>query len=150
MKSPTYVDKVPSSPIVLLGPIYKDERGCITMVKESGHFESWSEITSEANTTRASHWHKSDTHYCRVNSGEIWYYERKVGSTSIPKKTVIKSGNLFYTPAYIEHEMFFPVKTSFTCLSSMARNNTTYESDTTRLPIKLKDIYDKSKESQTE
>lgn len=128
--------------IIPLGPIYEDARGEIVMIKESTAFNSASFISSKPKTTRASHWHKEDSHYCLVCDGEIWYYERPVGSTEKPKFLCIKAGELFYTPPMTEHEMYFPEDTVFLCLSTLPRTNSAYESDTTKLTQSLKDIYE--------
>jgi dTDP-4-dehydrorhamnose 3,5-epimerase-like enzyme len=125
-----------------LGKRYIDERGEIQMILDDTQFNSASLITSQFFSTRASHWHKKDSHYCLVCTGEIWYYERPVGSKERPTRTVIKSGQLFYTPPLVEHEMYFPELTTFLCLSTLPRTHETYEEDTTRLERKLKDIYE--------
>jgi dTDP-4-dehydrorhamnose 3,5-epimerase-like enzyme len=127
--------------IIPLGPKYEDSRGVIQMIVEKVPFTSTSLIASVAGSTRASHWHKQDSHYCMVMQGEIHYFERPVGSPESPKMTVIKEGQLFYTPPMVEHEMYFPVDTVFLCLSTLSRMNQDYESDTTRLSVKLRDIY---------
>lgn len=129
--------------ILPFGPTYSDARGVIEMVIENADLKSVSTIMSKPNTTRASHWHKKDSHYCLVLEGEIWYYERPVGSTEKPKMVIVETGQLFYTPPGVEHEMFFPQHCVFICFSTLARTNECYESDTTRLTEKLKDIYDK-------
>lgn len=130
--------------IIELGPHYTDERGLIQMILEDKPITSVSMIYSKAGSTRASHWHKQDSHYCWVESGQIEYYERKVGSDSTPKFTIIKTGQLFYTPPLVEHEMYFPEDTVFHCYSTLSRKNKDYEQDTTRLGFSLKDIVDTS------
>jgi quercetin dioxygenase-like cupin family protein len=127
--------------IIPIGPSYTDKRGVIQMIVENTSFNSASLIASFADTTRASHWHKADSHYCLLLEGEMEYYERPVGSTEKPKLTIIKPGDLFYTPPMVEHEMYFREDSAFLCLSTLARNTEAYEADTTRLDTKLKDIY---------
>lgn len=128
--------------IIPLGPKYEDKRGTIQLLLENTEFNSASLISSFAGSTRATHWHKADSHYCLVCLGEIWYYERPVGSQEKPTKTVIKEGELFYTPPMVEHEMYFPSDGAFLCLSTLSRTTQDYEQDTTRLDKKLKEIYD--------
>jgi len=130
-------------PIIPVGPKYKDSRGTILMIAEKTDFKSASLIETKPNETRASHWHRADSHYCYVLNGEIWYYERPVHSQDRPIRTVINKGQLFFTAPLMEHEMFFPVNCSFLCLSTLSRSNVNYESDTERLTYKLKDIYEK-------
>lgn len=130
------------NPIIQLGPVYRDLRGTIQMILENTSINSTSIISSEQNTFRASHWHKKDSHYCLVLAGEIWYYERELGSLETPVKTVISAGELFYTAPEIEHEMFFPTGCTFLCLSTLPRTHESYLTDTKRLPKKLKDIYE--------
>jgi dTDP-4-dehydrorhamnose 3,5-epimerase-like enzyme len=131
-----------SKTILKLGPAYKDERGMIQMVLEDEAISSVSIISSKAGSTRASHWHKKDSHYCWVQSGKIEYFERPVGSNSTPKFTLIQEGELFYTPPLAEHEMYFPEDTVFHCYSTLSRKNKNYENDTTRLGFSLKDVVD--------
>lgn len=126
-----------------LGPTYKDERGEIQMVVENGSFHSASIISSKAGAVRATHWHKCDYHFCYLLSGSMEYYERPLGSLEKPKLTIIKAGQLFFSPPCTEHEMVFLEDSVFLCLSSLSRESSNYESDTTRLTEKLKDIYDK-------
>jgi dTDP-4-dehydrorhamnose 3,5-epimerase-like enzyme len=128
--------------IIPLGPKYEDSRGVIQMLVEKTDFSSASLIGSAKDTTRATHWHKKDSHYCMVLHGSILYLERPVGSLDKPVATTIQTGELFYTPPMVEHEMFFPEDTVFLCLSTLSRAHQDYENDTTRLPKKLKDIYD--------
>ncbi len=128
--------------IIPLGPKYTDARGDIQMLKDDTEFHSASLITSAPGSTRATHWHKKDSHYCLVCTGEIWYYERPYGSTEKPVLTIVKAGELFYTPPEVEHEMYFPAYCAFLCLSTLPRTSAAYEEDTQRLPKKLKEIYD--------
>lgn len=129
--------------IIPHGPTYSDERGQILMILEDVELHSVSIISSRADSTRACHWHKKDSHYCIVNAGEIWYYERPVGSNEKPTLTVINQGELFYTAPMTEHQMYFPVDTVFSCYSTLSRKTNDYEADTARLTENLKDIYDK-------
>lgn len=129
--------------IVEQGPRYTDNRGFIQMIIEShADSSSISVITSTKGSTRASHWHKNDFHYCYLTEGKIAYYERPVGSQDKPKLTIIEPGQLFFSPNYTEHEMVFLEDSSFICFSHLSRNNKNYESDTIRLTQKLKDIYE--------
>lgn len=126
--------------VINLGPKYEDNRGVIQMLLEDAPISSVSIISSRAGSTRASHWHKEDSHYCWVESGRIEYFERAVDSNSTPKFTIVSAGELFYTPPLVEHEMYFPEDTVFHCYSTLSRKNENYESDTTRLTYSLKDI----------
>lgn len=128
--------------LLKLGPIYQDGRGNIQMILENEKISSVSVIHSLTGSTRAGHWHKKDSHFCYVAFGTIEYYERPVGSKSKPKKTIIKTGELFYTPPNAEHEMYFPEETIFHCYSTLSRTSKNYEADTTRLPASLKQIYE--------
>ena len=112
------------------------------MILEDESIASVSIISSKAGSTRASHWHKEDSHYCWVESGEIEYFERPVGSLSTPRFTIVKKGELFYTPPFVEHEMYFPEDTIFHCYSTLSRKNKDYEKDTTRLNASLKELVD--------
>lgn len=130
------------NPIIPIGPKYEDDRGVIQMLIENDQFNSASIIGSRPGSTRATHWHKLDSHYCMVLAGEIWYYERPVGSQEKPSLTVVKDGELFYTAPMMEHEMYFPVDTAFLCLSTLSRTTEDYEKDTVRLDKKLKELHE--------
>jgi hypothetical protein len=128
--------------LIKLGPNYKDSRGEISMILESAECNSVSLIETKPLETRASHWHKLDYHYCYLVEGEIEYYERPVGSIDKPKLTIIKPGQLFFTPPHTEHEMFFTKPSKFFCYSKLSRKHENYEQDTIRLNYKLKNIYE--------
>lgn len=126
-------------------PNHVDSRGSIQAIMEDcrNWVGSISFITSNPNTERASHYHLGDEgHHILITEGEIWIYERPVGSLGCPTKMVLKVGDLHWTGPNIEHTMFFPVKNSFYCFSVLPRNQKSYEENTVRIPRSLKDIYD--------
>lgn len=126
-------------------PNHVDARGSIQSVFEDcvGQVGSVTIIKSEPNTERANHWHRPpEGHWILITEGEIWIYERLVNSVLEPTKTVLKVGDLHWTAPNIEHTMFFPVQNTFICFSVMPRDQESYESNTVKIPVSLKDIYD--------
>lgn len=131
---------LPNTTLVPLDEPFQDKRGLIQNLLHR-NIGSVVIITSTAGSTRASHWHRKDWHFCFVLEGHIEYFEREVGSIATPRFQVIKAGELFFTPPSMEHEMYFPVPTSFLTLANLHRAPADYEADLVRLPEKLRDIY---------
>lgn len=125
------------NPIVPLKQPFRDERGVIQSLVSLSKPEIQSAvlIESKKGSVRANHYHKTDWHYCYVISGSIEYYSRPVGSNQDPKKTLIKTGQVFYTPAMIEHAMVFPEDTVFLTLGGDTRLPEDYEADLVRVKL---------------
>lgn len=124
-------------------PNYVDERGSIQTVLENCTVGSVTLISSAPNTERASHYHLGkEGHNILIIEGEIWIYERPVGSQDIPTKTILKVGDIHWTGPLVEHTMFFPNFNQFCCFSVEPRDSDSYESNTVRIPVSLKNIYD--------
>lgn len=91
-------------------------------------------IRSVPGAIRGNHYHKTDYHYCWLQSGGLVYYHRPMGSTQPPQQWVIQPGQIFYTPSMYEHAMHF---TAPSVMLAFARNNrqmANYEADTVRIP----------------
>lgn len=133
-------EPLPRFTLVPLDAPFIDDRGIIQNIVHRD-IGSVVVITSTPGSTRASHWHRSDWHYCFVMSGRIDYFEREVDSKACPRFQVIKEGELFFTPPRMEHEMYFPVATTFLTLANLHRSPAAYEDDLVRLPTKLREAY---------
>ena len=110
-----------------------DDRGEIRNLIDAP-FTSAAVIRSVKGAVRGNHYHKTDYHYCWLQSGGLVYYHRRAGEASIPRKWVIKPDQIFFTPPGYEHAMHF---TSDSVLFVFARNNRKmeyYEADTVRVP----------------
>jgi quercetin dioxygenase-like cupin family protein len=116
-------------------PSYQDERGEIKTIVEGQAFSSVLRISSKAGAVRANHYHKTDYHYCLLESGRMEYYERPVGSQDKPLCLVIKPGQVFYTGPMLEHAMKFLEDSVFWCYSRNSRAQADYESDTVRVKL---------------
>ena len=92
-------------------------------------------IHSKKGTLRANHYHKTDWHYCYVLSGSIEYFYRPTGSNEPPKRVVIKTGEMFFTPPMLDHAMKFPEDTVFLTLSRNPRDQAAYEADVVRVNL---------------
>lgn len=123
-------------------PKHKDSRGLIQMIITDCRVESISRIETLGGHTRAQHWHKNDGHYIETLVGEVWLYERPVGSEDCPKLIKVGVGDIAFTGPLIEHEMFFPVFTVFNCYSLLPRTSEKYENETVRFNHSLKNIYE--------
>ena len=125
---------------------YKDSRGSIEMVLESCKVGSISRITTEANHTRASHWHKNDGHTIIVNEGQIYMYERDVEFKGKPLLYILNKGDIHFTGPWVEHLMVMPCYTVFDCYSLLPRNSENYENETVRFSHDLQEIYNNWKD----
>jgi len=123
--------------IVPLRASFVDERGEISNLIDAP-LTSVAVIRSVKGAVRGNHYHKTDYHYCWLQSGGMIYAHRKVGEAAPPRRWVIAPGQLFYTPPMHEHVMVF---TEDSVLLAFARNNremANYEADTVRIaPLKV-------------
>ena len=113
---------------------FTDKRGKILNIANL-LFRSCALIKSKKNSIRANHYHKKDWHYCYVLRGKIEYYYRKHGSNLKPKKIIIKSGELFFTPPMVDHAMKFPEYTEFITLGRGSRTKIDYDKDTHKIKL---------------
>jgi quercetin dioxygenase-like cupin family protein len=90
-------------------------------------------IASKKDTVRANHYHKTDWHYCYVLKGSIEYYHRPHGSSELPQKVVVKTGQMFFTPPLVDHVMVFPEDTVFLAFGRNSRKQEVYEADLVRI-----------------
>ena len=120
------------NPKVELPKDFTDFRGSIQALTHE-HNGSVVIIDTFPSVQRANHYHKEDYHYCYIVSGQITYYERKVGSKDIPNRYIFNSGEMFYTPPMVEHCMYFEERTIFVTLGGKTRKQEEYEADLVRL-----------------
>ena len=125
-------DKWPREVVVALEKAWTDSRGEIQPLVDLP-MESCVLIRSKKGSVRANHYHRTDWHFCYVLSGSIEYYERPHGSTGKPKKVVVKTGELFFTPPMVDHAMVFPEDTVFLTFGRNSRSQETYEADVVRI-----------------
>ena len=112
---------------------FKDARGTILNLIDEP-FTSAAMITSVKGATRGNHYHKTDYHFCWLQSGGMIYRHRPAGSKEATPEWIIKPGQVFYTPPQYEHVMYF---TEDSVMIVFARNNremANYEADTVRVP----------------
>jgi quercetin dioxygenase-like cupin family protein len=113
---------------------FSDARGDIIPLVDA-HMRSAVLITSRKGTVRANHYHRTDWHYCYVLEGGIDYYHRPVGDTSPPEKLHVGPGQIFFTPAMVEHAMVFTEDTVFLTLGGNPRDQESYERDLVRVEL---------------
>src|SRR5882762_8631930 len=101
----------PKEVIVKLEQAFVDLRGSIKPLVVLP-MESAVLIHSKKGAVRANHYHQTDWHFCYVLSGSIEYLHRPHGSSEKPKKVLVKTGQLFFTPPMVDHAMVFPEDTS--------------------------------------
>lgn len=117
-------------------PEFIDERGYIARIIDKAKLEIKSVllVTSKANTQRANHYHKKDSHYVYCLSGKFKYSEKDVRRPGSKKKSImIKSGDLILTPPMYWHSMHFVENTEFLAFTTETRSQKKYELDTIRV-----------------
>lgn len=112
---------------------FVNKSGWIQNLVEGGEpFEGVSLIHCLAGSRRSSHWHKRDSHYLYVVSGEMRYAERKNGTDTLVKFTV-KPGQMVWTGPRVEHWTFFPKETLLISISKLGRSHEAHEADVVRV-----------------
>ena len=124
-------------PIIKLNEPYVDDRGLIQSLVslDEPKIQSAVMIESKKGSVRANHYHKEDWHYCYLITGSIDYYYRDVDDTSEPTVIRIKPGEVFYTPAMLEHAMYFNEDSVFLTLGGDTRSPEAYEDDLVRVNL---------------
>ncbi len=118
--------------LVPIRPPFVDDRGEILNLLDVP-VTSIAMIRSVKGAVRANHYHKTDDHYCWLQSGALIYAHRPVGSTEAPRQWTIKPGDLFYTPPMYEHVMRFTEDSVLFAFAKNARDMDHYEADTVRI-----------------
>jgi hypothetical protein len=98
-------------------------------------FGSASVISSVRGSVRGNHYHRTDYHYCWLQSGGLVYYHRPVGDASPASQWTIEPGDIFYTPPLYEHAMRFTADSVFLVLARNNRETESYEADTVRVAL---------------
>lgn len=124
----------PSGPIVSLPAPFVDARGAIQTLVEGG-IHSIQVISSKADTVRANHYHKSDSHYMYVVSGSMNYYSRPAGSKEPPHWLLVTAGQMVFTPPLLEHAVHFLEDSVFLNITSEPRDQSSYEGDLVRVEL---------------
>jgi quercetin dioxygenase-like cupin family protein len=132
-----YIDRVgkgdyPEASIVPTDDTFDDERGTICNLLLSP-IMSVARITSKRGSVRANHYHLTDWHYTLVESGEIYYFKRQIGSTVIQDPERMPPGTMFFTPPNVEHAMLFTEDTVFFTFAKNIRSHNSHESDLVRV-----------------
>jgi quercetin dioxygenase-like cupin family protein len=117
---------------VPLDDFFNDARGEITNLLLTP-ITSVARITSKSGSVRANHYHKTDWHYAFVESGQILYFEREIGSLELPEPAIFKPGQMFFTRPNVEHAMLFPVDSVFYTFAKNIRSHDNHESDLERV-----------------
>lgn len=132
-------------------PNFTDSRGSIQTVFDNltnYPVGSITIISSVAGTERASHYHFSpESHWILITKGNMAIYERPVGSKERPEQRILSPGDLHYTDSNVEHTMEFFEPNEFLCFSRLPRDSESYEKNTQRIPVSLKEIFDNWPES---
>ena len=126
-----------------IGKLYKDKRGWLKKILD-GNFSSCIEIYSKKGSVRANHYHKKDTHFMYIISGEILYFYRNRKKGAQTKHGLMKKGDLFFTPNMQEHMAYFTKNTHFLAFSTRKRTKFDYEKDLIRIDMRDYEIVRKT------
>lgn len=107
--------------------------GHIYNLQHGGCTGTVSVLHSQPGTWRARHFHRQDSHKLFVVSGLVRYYERPIGSRHEPEPETFAPGEMFETPAMVEHAMYFPVDTVMVSISPKSRTHEEHEADVVRV-----------------
>ncbi len=124
----------PKEVVVKLEQAFSDARGDIQPLVDED-MKSAVLITSKKGAVRGNHYHETDWHYCYVLRGTIEYFHRPAGSDAEPECTVLKEGDMFFTPPQVEHAMVFPEDSQFLTLGRNSRRQEVYEADVKRVTL---------------
>ena len=124
----------PTDSVISLPEPFIDARGAIQPLVEGG-VHSVQVITSKANTVRANHFHKTDSHYMYVVQGVMKYYHRRVGDETPPVSFLVKAGQMVYTPPLVEHAVEFLEDSTFLNITGKPRDQGSYEDDLVRVDL---------------
>ncbi len=113
---------------------FVDERGEIQNLLDIP-CSSMAIIRSKKGALRANHYHKTDWHYCYLETGKVAYYHRKHGDENPPKEWIIEAGQMFYSPPLYEHAMKFLEESVMYVMAKNSREMANYESDTVRVEL---------------
>lgn len=125
------------NPVLKLKEPFIDDRGLIQhlLSLDEPKIQSAVIIESKKDSVRANHYHKEDWHYCYLIRGSIDYYYRNVNDKKEPKVIRINPGEVFYTPALVEHAMHFNEDSVFLTLGGDTRSQEAYEADLVRVDL---------------
>lgn len=116
---------------VELDPPFEDARGAIQNIILSPM--SVAIITSKAGSVRSNHYHKTDWHYLYVISGSMEYYERAIDGSSNVKPTIVKAGEMVFTPPNEVHKTIFLEDTVMLSIAKNIRDHEHHEEDVVRV-----------------
>jgi len=123
-----------SKVMVDLPPPFADDRGSIQMLIDFP-IGSVMVIASKKGSLRGNHYHKEDEHYSYLGSGRMEYYQRPAGSSSPPSMLIIEPGQMFYSPAMVEHAMYFLEDSVLYVFAKLNRDQVNYEADVVRVKV---------------
>ena len=122
--------------VVTLTPDYEDDRGAITDLMNGVELRHVAVITSNAGSLRGNHYHLEAGQYTYVIKGEIELLYRDPGCEVI--SALLRPGDLAFCPPLTEHAIRFIVDSEILALTTVARDNGGYETDTVRLDVPMR------------
>ena len=114
-------------------PAFRDQRGEILDVFE-GMVHHTGVITFAAGAVRANHYHREQTQYTYVLSGEIELKTKDANDPAAPVETMrMEPGDFVALPPYTIHSYRALAPASMLCLTTKERDSVSYEADTVRV-----------------
>lgn len=110
-------------------PSFTDARGVITNVLDEP-LNSVVHITSATGAIRGNHFHREETHWSYIVTGSMEYLELPAAQAGEPERTIVKAGEMVFSPAGHPHAMRFLEPSTFLALTSRRRTGGRYDEDT--------------------
>src|SRR5271170_6862559 len=90
-------------------------------------------IRSKKGSVRANHYHKTDSHYLHVVSGECYYFWRTAFPSDplyhVVKQIIVTESSTFFTPPMVEHAVLFLTDCILLQLARHVRTKAEHEAD---------------------
>jgi len=120
---------------------FVDERGSIVNLV-SQRIGNVALISSKRGAIRSNHFHKKDWHYLYVLSGRMLYFERDVGTVSIPQPELVSKGQMVLTEANREHAVLFVDDSEVLSMARDSQMHDAHEADVVRVPFLTREYAD--------
>jgi dTDP-4-dehydrorhamnose 3,5-epimerase-like enzyme len=118
--------------------VAKDNRGMIVRLMDFArkhNFKTALYIKSKTDSIRANHYHKRDTHYTCLISGQFKYFEKRLTKKAKTISRIINPGDIVVSYPNFIHAMRFTEASEMVVFTTESRSQTKYEKDTVRIKL---------------
>jgi len=118
---------------ISLDSCFTDERGTIQNILNKT-FNHTAIITSKKGCVRSNHYHKQNSHYIYLISGEIEYWERDINNDN-KEMIVCKAGDMIFSPPNKVHKTIFLSDTTIITFAANYRGPEFDQFDTVKIDL---------------